>query len=111
MSAALSDGVNIHRGDVTTLTLTLGAAYPLTGRTVYFCAQKRHAATNANAIVNRAMTITSEANRTCTITLTAAETATVGRYHYEVELRDTTTEANPSTADTGTLIIVDDLRK
>jgi hypothetical protein len=57
------------------------------------------------------MTITSEANRTCSITLTAAETAEAGRYLYEIEVRDTTTEANPSTAEAGTLNIIEDLRK
>jgi len=106
------DGViNVPRGDVYTISTTLGADFPLTGRTVYFIGQKTKATTNTTAIVNRAMTITSVANRTCTITLTAAETLTAGQYLYEIEVRDTTTEANPSTAEAGTLNIIDDLRK
>jgi hypothetical protein len=106
------DGIiNVPRGDVQTISTTLGASFPLAGRTVYFTAQKTKAATNTTAIVNRAMTITDEAARTCTITLTAAETATAGQYHYEIEARDTTTEANPSTAEAGTLNIIEDLRK
>jgi hypothetical protein len=106
------DGIiNVPRGDVYTISTTLGADFPLTGRTVYFIGQKRKADANTTAIVNRAMTITSVPNRTCTITLTAAETATAGQYLYEIEVRDTTTEANPSTAESGTLNIIEDLRK
>jgi len=106
------DGVvNVPRGDVYTLTVTLGASFPTAGRTVYFIGQKSKAAANTTAIVNRAMTVTDPATRTCTITLTAVETATAGQYHYEIELRDTADDANPSTAEAGTLNIIEDLRK
>jgi len=60
---------------------------------------------------DRDCTVTSEVDRTLTITLTALETATIGQYHYEIELRDTGTDANPATAEAGTLNIVEDLRK
>ena len=106
------DGViTVTRGDVATITATLGASWPLVGKTVYFCAQKKRLASNTTAIVNRAMTITDVATRACSITLTAAELATAGQYLYEIEVRDTTTEANPSTAEAGTLNVIDDLRK
>jgi hypothetical protein len=105
------DGViNVPRGDVFTVSFTLGAAFPLAGRKVYFCAQKRRAADNAAAIVNREATITDETARTCSITLTAAETAVADRYLYEIEVRDTD-DTNTATAESGTLNIIDDLRK
>ncbi len=103
--------ITVTRGDVATIIATLGASWPLAGKTVYFCAQKKRLANNTTAIVNRAMTITDVATRACSITLTAAELATAGQYLYEIEVRDTGTDANPSTAEAGTLNIIDDLRK
>lgn len=100
----------VDRGDVVTLDFTLNAPFYMAGKKVYFCAQKRRAVVNTTAIVNRVATITNEAARTCSITLTASETGTAGVYLYEVEVRSTD-ESTPQTAETGTLSIIDDLRK
>lgn len=102
--------VRVPRGDAYTLTWTAPAAFPLTGKRVYFCVQKRHAADNAAAIVNREMTVLDEAARTCSITLTSEETKTAGSYRYEIEIRNAD-DTGPQTAESGTFAIPDDLRK
>jgi hypothetical protein len=100
----------IRRGDVHTITFTLGAEYDLTGKKVYVCAKRHKSDDNALAIVNREATVTDVAGRTGYITLTAVETANVGTYSAEIELRDAA-DNNPETAYAEDWVITQDVRQ
>jgi hypothetical protein len=102
--------ITIIRGDEKLLTFNLGTAWNLTGKKAYFCAKTLPTADNSTAIVNRICTITDAINGGCEITLTATETAAIGKYFAEVEVRNTD-ESSPKTAMQFTLIIKQDGRQ
>jgi len=102
--------VSITRGDAKTLTFNLGTGWPLGGKKVYFIAKKDRLAANSTAIVNRETTITDAVNGVSTIDLTSAETAAVGYYYAEVEVRDAD-DTNARTARQFILSIAQDVRQ
>lgn len=103
--------VVIYRGDVVTLTFNLGTTWNLTGKFAYFIAKDDPKADNSTAIVNRATTITDAVNGQCNIVLTALETAVIGDYFAEVEVRDDPGNTTPQTARKFNLIIRQDVRQ
>jgi hypothetical protein len=105
-----ASAVDIRRGDVVTFTFSLGPSWPLTGKKAYFIAKKDRTASNSTAIVNRECTVTDAANGVAEIALTDAETAAVGSYYAEVEVRDAD-DTNPKTARQFTLRISQDVRQ
>lgn len=98
------------RGDVKTFYFNLGTSWPLTGKKVYFILKINKTDDDSAAIVNRVCTITDEDNGSFNITLTADESATVGRYNAEAEVRNTD-ESNPQTPRQFNLIIKRDVRQ
>lgn len=102
--------ITVTRGDTRTLTLTLGTAWPLTGKKVYFTVKARPEDANAAAIVAAACTITSAASGICTYTPAAGDFATAGEYYYDVEVRNAD-ESSPQTAWIGRLVVMQDVRQ
>ncbi|MDI6808262.1 MAG: BppU family phage baseplate upper protein [Candidatus Eisenbacteria bacterium] len=100
----------IKRGDVKSFTFNLGTQWNLTDKKPYFCVKVSPTDPNASAKVNRVCTITDPVNGVCTITLTAEETAVIGSYSAEIEVRDAD-DTNPRTALQFTLTIQQDVRQ
>ena len=102
--------VTIVRGDAKTLVFDLGSGWPLSNKKVYFTAKKYREAQNSSAIINREATITDEVNGVARIDLLSSETATVGSYYAEVEVRNSD-DTVPHTARQFILRIVQDVRQ
>lgn len=110
MITVSGDAVEIVRGDEKKLSFNLGSGWDLTGKKAYFIAKALPTADNSTAIANRVCTITDALNGACEITLTNAETAVVGKYYAEVEVRNAD-ESSPKTALQFTLLIKQDVRQ
>jgi len=110
MTVADNDVVEIVQGNATPFTINLGTAWPLTGKKVYFTAKADKSAADATAIFDITCTVTDAVNGVCTATLTALQTAVVGKYYAEIEVRNTD-ESSPLTAKLFTLIIKEKVRQ
>ncbi|MDP2167982.1 MAG: hypothetical protein Q8J64_06600 [Thermodesulfovibrionales bacterium] len=103
--------MRIKRGDTKTLTLSLSTDWNLQSpadQKVYLCLKADPKAANSTAIVNRTATVTGP--QTAEITLTSIETATVGKYDAEWEVRKSD-DTEPQTAQHFTLVIEQDVRQ
>lgn len=104
----------IVKGDTPTFEFTIkddaGAAVDLSSATsIKFIAKSSTSILDANAIFDKTCTVVAPAtNGVCKVTLLAADTAVVGIYKAEVELRFT--DASIITASQFILEIVDDIR-
>jgi hypothetical protein len=105
-----SSAQNLVRGDAGTLSFSLGAGWDLTGRKIYFIAKELRTADNSTSIVNRECAVTDAFNALATITLTSLETATVGAYYAELEVRESD-DTLPRTALQFRLNITQDVRQ
>lgn len=102
--------ITIRRGDEKRLIFNLGPNWNLTGKKAYFSMKTKPTLDNAQAKVNRTITITDAVNGIGEITLTTSETDTVAVYYGEVEVRNTD-ESSPLTAWEGRINIVRDVRQ
>lgn len=101
----------IARGDIKTLVFNLGVKWNLTSKKVYFCVKSNPLAPDSTAIINRVCTIVSPpSSGVVSITTTSAETAVVGTYYAEVEVRNLD-ESSPQTAAQFKLVIFQDVRQ
>lgn len=102
----------VFRGDTPTLSFTLtqgGSAFDLTGATVRFMAKKRLKDTDANAIIDKAVTIDDATGGLASVKLSTTDTANALCLFAEVEI--TTSGSDILTAQHFTLDIVEDVRK
>lgn len=105
-------------GDTATITVTVddgaGGVVDLTGATVTFAMSKDKPGSRFNATakitktVGDGVTLTDPTNGVMTVALDAADTDDLsGRYHYEIEVTDTS--SNVATVTTGIITIKPDL--
>jgi hypothetical protein len=105
--------VRIYRGDTPLFQFAIkqkdGSALDLTGATVYFAASRADAA--AVAFDEECTVSTIMTDGLAEVRLTADDTAVVGTYTAEIEVRYAGTPELIFTATQFTLVIVDDIRK
>jgi len=108
-----TNDLTVYKGDDKTYTLTFvdadSAAIDITGYTVFFTVKTNKTDTDANAQISK--TVTSHSNPTggiTTITLTNSDTdLTPKRYHYDIQLKDTSSLI--TTVVVGTFILLQDI--
>ena len=92
--------VSIRRGDTRTLTITItdanGAAFDLSGYTMYLTAKKDPTDDDADAIFKKTATIAVPASGVGSVALTSVDTAQdIGAYYYDVEITDGSNKYTP----------------
>lgn len=102
----------VFRGDVFTLAFTIkqsdGTVLDLTGATIRFMAKKRLSDTDANAVIDKGVTIDNATSGLASVGLDATDTANPLCLIAEVEV---TTAGSDILSAQFTLDIVDDVRK
>jgi hypothetical protein len=97
--------ISIFQGDSTTLTISLGTAWPLTSQTVTLVVKSSPTSLNTTPLINRVATVTDAAHGIATIGITSTDTHTALTYYYSIFVADTAAPLNKRTAMTGRFII------